>query len=159
VHVGEILAGLERELRRHALVQQKGMDLARPAEERLVSADAELLRRALLNLIMHCLRRGEGKTTIHVTHAEGGVRVSIGCRGATPSETERRTMFEPYAQLGDRPVGYGLGLAMARAVVDLHEGQIFLEEVPGGGFAFVVVLGSAEAAEAMRRISRRSSKA
>jgi K+-sensing histidine kinase KdpD len=116
--------------------------LQRPDNERTVSADADLLRRVLVNLIMHCVRRGEGKTTVRVTNAEGGVVTWIGAPGSNPSSAEKREMFEPYAQLHEKPVGYGLGLALAQAVVQMHGGKIWLEDLPSGGVAFAFLLGA-----------------
>ena len=111
-----------------------------------MNADPELIRRVLVNLIMHCVRCGQGKTTVRVTHAEGGVLVWVGSPGTTPSAAERREMFEPYSQLQEKPVGYGLGLALVRAVIELHGGKIWLEDVPGGGIAFAFLLGRGEGA-------------
>jgi signal transduction histidine kinase len=37
-------------------------------------------------------------------------------------------------------VGYGLGLALAKVVIELHGGHIWLEDVPAGGSAFIVEL-------------------
>lgn len=117
--------------------------LEKPPNERAVSADPELMRRVLVNLIMHCVRRGEGKTTVRIGHAENGVSVWIGAPGSTLSISAKREMFEPYAQLHEKPVGYGLGLALARAVVELHGGKIWVEDVPGGGNAFAFSLAAA----------------
>jgi len=49
-------------------------------------------------------------------------------------------VFEPYAQRMAGTAGYGLGLALARAIVELHEGHIWIEDVPEGGCAFVFEL-------------------
>jgi signal transduction histidine kinase len=141
VRMGEVATAVERELGRNVLLRERGLEVVRPADEEPVDADPELMRRVMLNLITHCLRRGEGRTVVRVSRAERGVRVWIGAPGSTPPAVERRQMFEPYAQLDEKPVGYGLGLAVARAVVELHGGKIWVEEVPGGGVAFVMTLG------------------
>jgi K+-sensing histidine kinase KdpD len=141
IRVGELVAEIAGELGKNPTLTGDVV-LERPPDERPVNADPELIRRVLVNLIMHCVRRGEGKTTVRVAHAEGGISVWIGCAGSTMSVTEKREMFEPYAQLHEKPVGYGLGLALARAVVDLHGGKIWVEDVVGGGVAFAFLLGA-----------------
>ena len=50
-------------------------------------------------------------------------------------------VFEPYGRQVAGAAGYGLGLALARAVIELHEGRIWVEEVAGGGCAFVFEIG------------------
>jgi signal transduction histidine kinase len=142
IRVGDLAAEIVKELGQNpALMGEIALEL--PDNERVVPADPELIRRVLVNLVMHCVRRGQGRTTIRVVNAEGGVSVRIASPGATPSTTERREMFEPYSQLHEKPVGYGLGLALARAVVELHAGKIWVEDVPGGGIAFAFQLSGA----------------
>jgi two-component system sensor histidine kinase KdpD len=105
-------------------------------------ADPELLRRVLVNLVMHFGKRGQSQTTVRVTNSENGVLVWIGSPGPVVSAAEKREIFEPFTQLHEKPVGYGLGLALARAVVDLHGGKIWVEDIAGGGIAFAFLLGA-----------------
>jgi signal transduction histidine kinase len=142
IHVADLAAEIISELGQNPALTGE-IALERPDDERTVTADADLLRRVLVNLIMHCVRRGEGKTTVRVSNGEGGVIIWIGAPGSSPTSAEKREMFEPYAQLHEKPVGYGLGLALARAVVQLHGGKIWLEDLPGGGVAFAFQLGNA----------------
>jgi two-component system sensor histidine kinase/response regulator len=134
--VGDLTREVVAELGRNPALTGE-LDFTAPAREETVPLDAELFRGVLINLIMYCVRRGDGKTTIRVTAEEGGTLISIGCLGNGPTAAEKQEMFEPYSQLGDKPVGYGLGLALARAVVTLHGGTIWLEDVPGGGLTFL----------------------
>ncbi|MEO8215315.1 MAG: hybrid sensor histidine kinase/response regulator, partial [Myxococcales bacterium] len=125
--VGDLAAEIIVELAQNPALMGE-LRLERPEIERAVTADPDLMRRVLFNLVMHCVRRGEGQTTIRLAHQEGGVSVWVGCPGSTATMTEKREMFEPYAQLHEKPVGYGLGLALARAVVELHGGKIWVED-------------------------------
>ena len=156
LRLGDVAAAIQRDLSRHVLIREKGLEIVIPPDEPAIAVDADLIRRVMLNLIMHCVRRGQGKTVVQVSHAALGVRVSIGVAGVSPSGAEQREMFEPYAQLDDKPVGYGLGLAVARAVVELHGGKIWVEEAPGGGTVFVLTLRPIppEGARPTRRRSR-----
>jgi len=65
----------------------------------------------------------------HLTVADDGVGVPL---------AERERVFEPFACL--RAGGAGLGLTLARAVVERHGGAISLDETPGGGTTARVTL-------------------
>ena len=140
VRVGELAAQIFADLGQNPALMGEVI-VENQADERAVDADPELMRRVLVNLVMHCVRRGKGRTTVRITPSEGGISVWIGSSGPIASTAEKQEMFEPYAQLHEKPVGYGLGLAMARAVVELHGGKIWVEDVPGGGLAFAFNLG------------------
>lgn len=136
--LGDLVESIAGELRRNPFTAGQ-VTVARPDDEHSVEVDADLMRRALVNLIGHCSRRFKTATTVKITNRDRGVRLWIGGQGVPVTTTEKVTMFEPFSQLGDKPVGYGLGLALARIVTELHGGQISWEDLPEGG-AFVLNL-------------------
>ena len=73
------------------------------------------------------------------------MRFRVAAPGAPLGPGERLNVFEPYGRQLAGAAGYGLGLALARAVIELHEGRIWVEELAGGGWAFVFELGLPQA--------------
>jgi signal transduction histidine kinase len=137
VRLGELVHEVVTALGRNEALTGE-INLVRPdVQLAAMVLDPELIRGVLINLIMYCVRHGNGKTGVHLAQDERGASIRISCRGPEPTAAEKREMFEPYSQLGEKPVGYGLGLALARAVVALHGGKIWLEDVAGGGICFV----------------------
>jgi len=142
--LGETAAEVALELRRHAMLAEKGFTLIRPEQERALYGDRELLAAAMLNLGLGALRRvpARGTLSIEVKTTDSGVRFSAVAPGLALSAAERSRIFEPYSRRANGSATYGLGLALAHAVIDLHEGKIWTEEVEGGkGCAFVFELG------------------
>ncbi len=60
-----------------------------------------------------------------------------------PADRER--IFEPFQRLGDRATGtgVGLGLAVARGFTDAMDGELSIEDTPGGGLTTVISLRTA----------------
>ena len=142
--LGETAAEVALELRRHAMLAEKGFTLIRPEQERALYGDRELLAAAMLNLGMGALRRvpARGTLSIEVGTTDSGVRFRAVAPGLSLAAAERSRIFEPYGRRANGSATYGLGLALAHAVIELHEGKIWTEEVEGGkGCAFVFELG------------------
>jgi signal transduction histidine kinase len=82
---------------------------------------------------------GTGPIEITSAAENGGARVTVRDHGpGIPPELEGR-IFDPYCT--GKEGGTGLGLALAKQTVELHQGTITVAATPGGGATFVVTLG------------------
>jgi signal transduction histidine kinase len=105
-----------------------------------VSADASQLRVAVSNLIRNALAYSPSGSTVTVTvgAVDGFGRVRIRDRGPGVPPAERRLIFDPFARgrVGDQGrSGSGLGLFIARRIVEAHGGAIGLRAArPGTEF-------------------------
>jgi K+-sensing histidine kinase KdpD len=143
--LGELAAEVVEELRRHALAAERSLALERPARpgERKVAGDRDLVRRAMLNVVLSALRRSPPRSALaaSVSETDTGGRFRVTAPGEALQGFERLHMFEPYGPHAAGAAGYGLGLALARGVIELHEGRIWAEDLPEGGCALVFELG------------------
>jgi signal transduction histidine kinase len=98
------------------------------------------LRRAFANIIRNAVEacRGEGELEIFAAADGGGARVTIRDHGpGIPPELQSR-IFDPYWT--GKEGGTGLGLALAKQTIELHQGSVAVERTRGGGASFVVRL-------------------
>jgi PAS domain S-box-containing protein len=98
-----------------------------------VSADPEQLRIALQNLLMNAAQAIGGQGTIDVTLSADadGCRMSIRDHGPGMPSDVREKAFDAFYTTKHR--GTGLGLPIARRVVEAHGGQIDIAAAEGGG--------------------------
>ncbi|HYP13952.1 MAG TPA: ATP-binding protein [Bryobacteraceae bacterium] len=125
------------------LVHDIVMDVAIEAEQRgvklevdtlpgvMVSGDAELLRRAVENVIRNAVRyspEGQGVVHISIEVSSGQVLLRVRDFGPGIPEEDRERIFDPFYRVEthrDRATGgVGLGLAIAKRAVQLHHGSI-----------------------------------
>jgi len=119
-----------------------------------IRGDRELLKRALQNLMAHAVRQPlNQQVSVTVQSKDDTVSVTVRGNGDKLSAEDRTHIFDPYTRTARHvPVGHGLGLALAKAVIEMHEGQIMVDNsdgMPGASWAFVMSLKS-EAAVPMR---------
>ena len=109
-----------------------------------LAARPQGLRRCLANLIDNARRYGGGEVDVTLRDGAGSVEVRIEDRGPGIPDAERERVFEPYVRLevsrARHTGGAGLGLAIARAIVRAHGGEVALEARDGGGLCVVVTL-------------------
>jgi signal transduction histidine kinase len=115
----------------------------------LVRIDRLRFEQVLINLLSNAQRYTPpgghvALCTRRLASGETLVAVSDSGPGVTPEDADR--IFEPFYR-GDRS-GLGLGLAIARSIVGLHNGRIWVEPAECGGSRFCVALP----AEAARRV-------
>jgi two-component system, OmpR family, sensor kinase len=110
------------------------------------SGDPHQLRQVLGNLLRNALVHTPAGTPIEVAVAQddGSVTVSVRDHGPGLPTGSHTNLFDRFWRAeGGRErgrAGAGLGLAIARGVVEAHRGQISAGDAPGGGALFVVRL-------------------
>lgn len=117
-----------------------------------VLADPEWLRQIVEGLIDNALRHASGATGIQVALAAagGGAEISISDDGpGFPASGEALLERFSRSSEGSGASGFGIGLALARWVVEQHGGSIALETLRGSHGARVVIRLPAERKEAV----------
>jgi signal transduction histidine kinase len=120
-----------------------------PADLPALSADRERVHQVLFNLVDNAVRFTPtgGSVTVSARRRNGAVEVAVSDTGAgipaehLPRLFERFYRADPARARGDG--GTGIGLAIARSVVEAHGGQIRAESEPGRGSVFTFDLPSA----------------
>ncbi|MEE8868307.1 MAG: DUF4118 domain-containing protein [Acidipropionibacterium acidipropionici] len=122
----------------------------------VLGADAALLRRVLVNLLINALRHSPGGVELSARRA-GGTRVvgegegedvgdvvelSVADHGPGIDPGRRAEIFMSFQRLGDddNTTGLGLGLALSKGFVEGMGGTLEPEDTPGGGLTMVVSL-------------------
>ncbi|MFI5281442.1 MAG: ATP-binding protein, partial [Gemmatimonadales bacterium] len=117
----------------------------------LVTADAVAIERVLANLVHNALKfTGEtGRVAISARRDDDAVVVRVRDSGIGIAPSELATIFQPYRRgtLRQPPEGIGLGLFIARSLIQAHQGRIDVESTPGAGTVFTVWLPTDAAAE------------
>lgn len=112
-------------------------------KELVMHGNAELLRRAVENVVRNALQHAKGSNRIEILLDDSGARESVLLRvrdrGKGIREEEIESLFEPFKR-GRTSSGFGLGLAIAQRAVVVHKGSIRATNLPEGGVEVQIVL-------------------
>jgi signal transduction histidine kinase len=117
-------------------------------EEVFLACDPVKIEKVILNLISNCIKYTESNGNIWVTLTtnfdEKRVYVSIKDDGIGIPEDSYHTVFERFKQVDNlfirRAEGSGIGLPLAKAFVQLHDGDIWINKTPDKGTEFIFYL-------------------
>jgi signal transduction histidine kinase len=165
------LAELVRDLRPtiDGLVRASGLRLRVhvPRDLPAVLADRARLREVIVNLVDNATKYTPdgGRIEISIAEKKRSIEVSVADTGVGIPPESRELLFEPFYRVpGTKPqrgqASSGLGLALAKRIVEAHGGSIGFDSVPGSGTTFTVKLRVARSAPKNGRAHRmRTSKA
>ncbi|HYX89254.1 MAG TPA: MASE1 domain-containing protein [Gaiellaceae bacterium] len=110
----------------------------------VAEVDAPKVERIVENLIVNAVKHTppEAPISVRVESEDGGVLISVDDRGPGVAAGDRDAIFKLF-QRGDRVSGVpgaGVGLALVSQFAALHGGRAWVEENPGGGASFRVLL-------------------
>ncbi len=142
------------------MAKQKGVNIKTDigGNTDLVEADGSKIAIALSNLVKNAITFTDtgGNILIKTQPVPGYVQVSVLDDGLGIPDKDQPHIFERFFQveshLTRRHGGMGLGLSVAKAMIEMHGGRIWVESTEGKGsnFIFLLPLGPAQAHSAAR---------
>ncbi|MFZ5441167.1 MAG: sensor histidine kinase [Myxococcota bacterium] len=135
--VGVALERLEVPLR------HRRVSVALPEALPLVSVDAVLLEQVFVNLLENAVKYTPADAALWLSARalDGAVEVTLDDAGpGLPPGTEQRIFEKFYRASPERGSGAGLGLAIARGIVEAHGGTLTAGPSPQGGARFTLTL-------------------
>ncbi|WP_045835225.1 sensor histidine kinase KdpD [Hyphomicrobium sp. 99] len=156
VNIGEILAGSISSFRTMASEAQIDLRFGIAPDLRPIRGDPEKLRQIFTNIISNALKFTPANGTVDVTArrtTSGGAVVTIRDSGVGMTEEEIEIALTPFGQVdGGRSrwrEGAGLGLPIAKALVELHGGTLELHSNKGTGTEVVIGLPARDSVSAV----------
>jgi len=140
------VSALLEEIRRAAQLrpESQGMrlEIAPALTKLVVTADSVRLSQVLSNFTSNALKYGRSGGIVRFSAAlrvGGWVRISVADHGSGLSEAKQAELFEPFNRLGmekSAVEGHGIGLALAKRLIELQGGRIGVDSREGEGATF-----------------------
>jgi signal transduction histidine kinase/ligand-binding sensor domain-containing protein len=135
-----------------ATLRQIAIDVDIPNDLPTIEADPTHVKQILYNLISNAVKFSPDHSTVTVSarylpsHGgpHGSIEIQVVDRGMGIDPKDHELIFQEFRQAagakGERPQGTGLGLALVKRFVEMHNGTIRLKSAPGHGSTFTVIL-------------------
>ena len=119
-----------------------GLDLRLEPDEITVRADERKLRQVVFNLLSNAVKFTPpgGRIAVSALMTDGVIEVAVSDSGPGIAPDDQGLIFEEFRQVrgdsGPAHEGTGLGLPLARKLIELHGGRLWVESVQGMGSTF-----------------------
>lgn len=146
----ELLADIVDDAQFEASAQGKEVQLLGRVNSS-IQGNAELFHRAIENVIRNAIKHtpSGSSVTVEVSQSDSQLKISISDTGTGVVEAELELIFEPFFRSnsgGNSADGHGLGLAIARRVIEAHGGIIRASNRSTGGLCVEIMIPMPSAA-------------
>ncbi len=141
VNIKSLLQGIGWQISPLLQGKEQNLNMDLPSSLPIIHGDGPRLEQVVLNLMTNATKftpKG-GSITLKARKQDTRLVIEVQDTGVGISKEEQSSLFKPYSRLSadrQRHPGLGLGLALAKQVVELHGGKIWVESEPGKGSTF-----------------------
>jgi two-component system, OmpR family, sensor histidine kinase KdpD len=154
--IGSALSRFERAL------SERPVTTVLPADLPLIPMDVLLMEQVFINLLENIIKYTPPSSGVEISATVDGtnVRIEVADRGPGISVGDERKIFDKFfrSERQKGMTGAGLGLAICRAVMDAHGGEISASNRDNGGTAFRVSLPLASEGSSARSMQKADSR-
>jgi signal transduction histidine kinase len=149
VDLSGLLAGVLEKYRPAAAEKGITLDVQTPDNEVLVPGDYDVLRRAIGHIVSNAIKfTSTGGISISLRDPGWGKReIAIADSGVGMTPAEVQSIMEPFSQADNRlsreQQGSGLGVPLAKALIKLHNGELYITSAPDVGTTVSILLPAA----------------
>ncbi|MFH1799966.1 MAG: HAMP domain-containing sensor histidine kinase [Candidatus Omnitrophota bacterium] len=138
VLVDGVLKNYEREISKKRLTLKK--EIQQNIE--LLWGDGDKLTEVIINLLNNAIKyTPAGSITVKLTGNEREVRFEIADTGSGIPEEYSEKIFDKFERImTEKQEGTGLGLPIAKDIIELHRGKLWVESEPGKGSRFIFTI-------------------
>ncbi|WPZ35058.1 ATP-binding protein [Thalassobaculum sp. OXR-137] len=140
VDIGRVIGGVMAMMRAKSLDRDQHITVTRPDIPVSARIDERLLRQALINLVDNALKYGRDGGRVHISFGQpeqDDVEIVVEDDGIGFDMRDLPMLMEPFARADTDPAvapdGFGLGLPIARRLIELQDGTLTLRSTPGRG--------------------------
>ena len=112
----------------------KVIEVETDVEECVIPIDKEEVTKVLSNLLNNGLKYAAHTIKVTLSCEEEMIHISVYTDGEIIQPDKRKRIFEPFYQIDEENSGVGLGLSLARSIVELHKGYLSLDVSPDNKF-------------------------
>lgn len=138
INVQELSEDIVARVRGNFLLDGKELVTDIKAEDSYICANENDILRMLENIFSNCNRYASKQVDFSVLKIKDNIQFVISDDGPGIAENVIPTLFDRFAKGSDGK--HGIGLALARAIAEEHEGSITADNKPEGGAIFVITL-------------------
>ncbi|MCK5407322.1 MAG: GAF domain-containing sensor histidine kinase, partial [Candidatus Krumholzibacteria bacterium] len=141
--VQDLVKQAAQELEKNFEAKQVTLRCDLPEQEVVVNASCDQIKQMMVNLLHNASKftRPEGNVWLTLRDDPGSARIVVEDDGVGIPDGQLARIFDQFYQADNSSTrehgGSGLGLATCKKIVEWHDGQIWVENVSGGGARFI----------------------
>jgi two-component system sensor histidine kinase KdpD len=110
-------------------LRDRRLELDIPANMPKIAADREAIVEVLYTLLDNAAKYSStySRIDLRVRRVEDAIHITVEDEGIGIAQELRSRVFERFARASDQTHGFGMGLSIAKTIVDAHQGRIWIE--------------------------------